>query len=368
MDTDELTIVVTAPAAASPLERDGMLRRVEEAVADAISDIATRGYLTHGSVDAGSVQLQIAASDLASPDALAAVGDAVTAVLDDPDTLGWGPFTLDVTQESQDPESGPAPLNETVRHLRAVPGRADPDPAAPDGHPPIPIFDPEPARQRLRADADHLRDGLPPQWLTARDIHATDPEEREEAFTEARYVAGALYQAAVIIVDYLFSDLAQLTGARDHTATVATAESAAFFVLEDLPTRYAHRYDVLFVKRFIVATVTVTQRLTAGWDPLACVAEELALRVLLDEAEARLDEAGLDLPHWRSTIEDYLFEDADHEMLFDPSLDGIEDDEDFLARTRTAPMAFPEWFTPFNDERPIPPYLLEPTSKPTPPW
>jgi hypothetical protein len=359
VDTDELTIVVTAPAAASPLERDGMLRRLEEAVADAISDIATRGYLTHGSVDPGDVQLQIAASHLASPEALAAVGDAVTAVLDAPDALGWGPFTLDVTQESQDPESGPDPLDGMVRHLRAVPDGEDSRPSGPAGHPPVPVFDPEPARQRLRADADHLRDGLPPQWLTARDIHATDPDEREAAFTEARYVAGALYQAAVITIDYLFSDLAQLTGSRDHTATVATAESAAFFVLEDLPTRYAHRYDVLFVKRFIVATVTVTQRLTAGWDPLACVAEELALRIVLDEAEARLDEAGLDIPNWRATIEDYLFEDADHEMLFNPSLDGIENDEDFLARTRTAPMAFPEWFTPFNDERPIPPYLLD---------
>jgi hypothetical protein len=359
VDTDELTIVVTAPAAASPLERDGMLRRVKEAVGDAITDITTHGYLTHGSVNPGNVQLQIAAPDLASPDILAAVGDAVTAVLDDPDALGWGPFTLDVTQESQDPESGPDPLDEAVRHLRAVPDGEDSRLSDPAGHPSVPVFYLEPARQRLRADADHLRGGLDPQWLTAHDVHATDADEREAAFTEARYVAGALYQAAVITVDYLFSDLAQLTSTRDHTATVATAESAAFFVLEDLPTRYAHRYDILFVKRFIVATITVTQRLTAGWDPLACVAEELALRVLLDEAEARLDEAGLDLPHWRATIEDYLFEDADHEMLFDPSLDGIEDDEDFLARTRTAPMAFPEWFTPFNDERPIPPYLLD---------
>jgi hypothetical protein len=350
VDTDELTIVVAAVAGASPLERDGMLRRLEEAVSEAISDIATRGYLTNGAVDPTAVQLKIAAHGLASPDVLVVIGDAVTALLSDPDVLGWGPFTLNVTAETPDP-------GEVDQNPPATSDHDEPGPSTADDSP-WTIYDPEPRRQRLRADAGHLAAGLDPQWLTSHDIHATDPHERDLAFVEARYVAGALFHAAVVTIDYLFADLEVLTDCDDDT-TVATAPDAAFLVLEDLPARYAHRYNAGFVKQFIVATIDVTRRLTADWEPLACVAEEIALAILLNEAEEQLEHAQVDISHWRATLEDYLFEDSDHEIVFDPGLDGIEDDEDFLARTRTAPMAFPEWFTPFNDERPIPPYLLD---------
>jgi hypothetical protein len=85
----------------------------------------------------------------------------------------------------------------------------------------------------------------------------------------------------------------------------------------------------------------------------------LALVLLLNEAEQQLELADLDLGDWRDTIDDHLFEDTDHEILFDPSLDGAEDDKTFLTQTGAAPMAFPDWFTPFNPERHLPPYLLD---------
>jgi len=346
VETDELTIVVVVAVGATPLERDGVLRRLEDVVGAAVQAHAPGGYITHATIDPGEVRLVIDAPALATPPVLSLVGDAINALMADPDLLGWGPFSVKVTDEASDEaDADGADGGAEVVH------RSPLDPRYP--------VDPELSRRRLLDDADHVLGGLDLQWLTVRDVDDADPDEREAALTEARYVAGALYHAAVTTVDHLFGDLAELTGTGDPGATVRSAKGAAFFVLEDLPARYAHRYDALFVQQLIVAAVTVTARLTEGWRPLACVAEELALRLLLDQAEVRLEAADLDLPGWRGIVEDCLFEDTDHELLFDPGLDGIEDDEESLARTGTTPLAFTRWFTPFNAGRPVPPYLLD---------
>jgi hypothetical protein len=39
------------------------------------------------------------------------------------------------------------------------------------------------------------------------------------------------------------------------------------------------------------------------------------------------------------------------------SMDGIEDDPS-VQPPGMAPMRFEDWFTPFNDERSVPPYVL----------
>jgi hypothetical protein len=102
----------------------------------------------------------------------------------------------------------------------------------------------------------------------------------------------------------------------------------------------------------------MTSRLTRGWEPLACVAQELGLRVLLDHVEVVAEAADVTLPDdWRGHLEDLLFEDLDHELLYDPAHDGIEEDP---ARQPPgmAPMRFTDWFRPFNDRRTLPPYAL----------
>ncbi len=163
------------------------------------------------------------------------------------------------------------------------------------------------------------------------------------------------------MVDQLFVDLDTLT--RDGvTETVADAPEDVFFVLGGLPERYTDRYDALFTQRLIVATADVTRRFTAGWEPLSCVAHELALRLLLDNAEVQLDQADVELDEgWREAIEANLFEDSDHEILFDaPSEDDDEEeDEDLQLSEDSAPMGFVHWFTPFNADRSLPPYLVE---------
>ena len=432
-DDDELTIVVTAAPGASALERDGMLHRLEEAVAIAVSDVAVEGYVTNGSTGPGEVRLVIAASELASSETLSLVGDSVAELLADPDLAGWGPYSVNVTDEVS---AG----DDTAVIWDVLP---DGEPEAEDATP-VDEFDLEAARDRLEHDAEYLTVGLQLSWLTALDlgvdpaadesdteddtadgdtlddadddvleavdvvdeaevddetdedvesddeadeaeaddetaedfeaaeaeaaeVEATEIEADSAAVTEAKYAAGAIFQASVVVLDHLFMDL-QTLSSEHHGATVAEVEDAAFFVLHDLPGRYAHRYDALFIQEFIVATVDVTRRFTSGWEPLACVAQELALRMILNGAEFQLELAEVKLSDgWRSTVEDALFEDLDHEMLFDASLDGIEDDSESLAELRSAPLAFADWFRPFNSDRHLPPYLLdEPDAEPEP--
>jgi hypothetical protein len=351
-EDDELTIVVGAGPGASPLERDGMLRRLEESVTLAIAEIATQGYITNGTTDNNEVRLVIAAPGLAATEVLSFVGDSVAALLDDPDVLGWGPFSVSVTDEIF------ADTGELITDLRDTIDEEGLDSAPADD------FDPEQGRRQLIQDADFLSDGLGLDRLTALDTQAEDPAQRASAQTEARFVAGALFQASVIVLDDLFEDLDTLRQER-FGVTVADASDDTFLVLDELPVRYAHRYDTLFAQQLIVAMVDVTRRFTAGWEPLGCVAEELALRLILNGAALQLELAEVELVEgWRGVVEDTLFEDPDHEMLFDASMDGIEDEPESLASLGAASMAFTDWFKPFKSERHLPPYLLD---QPDPP-
>jgi hypothetical protein len=132
------------------------------------------------------------------------------------------------------------------------------------------------------------------------------------------------------------------------------------WVLGELPPRFARHYGPVFAQKFLVAFTDMTRRVSAGWEPLANVAQELAVRVLLNQVEVVADSAGVELPeHWRPDLEEYLFEDLDHEYLYDPAYDGFEDESDF-GPPGMAPMRFVDWFVPFNDERHLPVYATDP--------
>ena len=81
------------------------------------------------------------------------------------------------------------------------------------------------------------------------------------------------------------------------------------------------------------------------------------LRLLLDEVENLIEtyEASID-EYWRPMLEDHLFEDLDHEMLYDADLDGFENDPTFADPPGMAPMTFDDWFVPFTNDRRLPPY------------
>jgi hypothetical protein len=368
-DDDELTILVGAADGSSALERDGMLRRLEESVTLAIAEIATEGYLTNGAAGEDGISLTIAAPSLASSEILSLVGDSIAALINDPDTPGWGPFSINVTDESgsdDEDDFGDFVELDGLEDLEELDdGGSEPE-SDDDGDLEIEAdltlpaaTDPEELRKQLLRNAEQVSAGIELGWLTALDVNSENPDERAQALVEAEYVAGALFQASVLVMDHLFIDLDTLTQERDGE-TVADAPDDVFFVLDGLPSRYAHRYDALFTQQLIVAMADVTRRFTGGWEPVACVAQELALRLILDGTEVQLDLADIELDHgWRSAVEDALFEDPDHEMLFDAGSDGVEDDAAFLTNLGAAPMAFSDWFRPFNPTRHLPPYLLD---------
>ena len=106
----------------------------------------------------------------------------------------------------------------------------------------------------------------------------------------------------------------------------------------------------------MVAFLDLTARLTAErWTPPSCVAQDLGMRLLLDHVDVIADLARLPLPpDWQDTLAELLLEDIDHEYLYDPALDGFEDDPDF-GPPGMASMRVQDWFHPTQATSPYPP-------------
>ncbi|MFG2943881.1 hypothetical protein [Streptomyces adustus] len=177
-----------------------------------------------------------------------------------------------------------------------------------------------------------------------------DRLERAVPAESARLAAGALVHATDILVDGLFQDMQVLT---QEDATVAECEGPLWH-LERLPDRYALRYDAHFARRFLVTVIAMTTRFTDGsFQRLSCVAEELALRFLLSETITTLELHGLlddDVAAALDTFAANVYEDMDHEWLYDGSLHGTDETAPGAA-LGAAPMSFRSWFTPFDPGR-----------------
>jgi hypothetical protein len=52
---------------------------------------------------------------------------------------------------------------------------------------------------------------------------------------------------------------------------------------------------------------------------------------------------------------DQVYEDRDHEWLYQPAMDGI-DEEPSIAHLGIAPMGVKDWFTPFDDRGYVHPF------------
>lgn len=215
---------------------------------------------------------------------------------------------------------------------------------------------------RIRALAPQLKSFDPATFgvLDPEDPEDGEPEDASYATdpADAQLAAGALVWATDVMLDELFGDIETLT---EEDAVAADCEGP-LLQLDNLPSRYALQYDVHFARRFLVTTTAMTGRFAHGiFESLSCVAEELALRLLLIEAEVTLDTFGL-LDDGVSTaldcFKDAVFEDLDHEWLYDHSMDGIDDSPAGDA-LRIAPMDLPSWFKPFNAGRPVHPYAAD---------
>ncbi|MDQ0835540.1 hypothetical protein QF032_007384 [Streptomyces achromogenes] len=176
---------------------------------------------------------------------------------------------------------------------------------------------------------------------------ATGADEADEGGVAA-LAAGALLYATDILVDELFEDLQVLT---QEDVAVAECEGPLWH-LEHLPDRYALQYDARFARRFLVTVIALTTRFTDGsFQRLSCVAEGLALRLLLNETASTLELYGLldaDVSAALDAFADRVYEGMDHQWLYDDAL-GVDEGAAAGAGPRAAPLAFRSWFTPFDE-------------------
>lgn len=199
-------------------------------------------------------------------------------------------------------------------------------------------LDPHPAdmtpEQRLQFD---------PEDLAA--MAAVDPAERQKSVRQTRLLAGLLWNSSCILIDQLFRDLGNLS----RLDSVTPIDIAGSSVLSSLPPRFAASYDVKFAQKFIVVAADITASLVRGWAAPGCLAAELAVRCLLDQAEITEDIYELDLPDgWRPQVEEVLLEDADSEALYSEGLDHGDAD--------AGQLGFENWFKPFVPGGVVPPY------------
>jgi hypothetical protein len=155
----------------------------------------------------------------------------------------------------------------------------------------------------------------------------------------------ALATAVHVLIDELLDDIVAV----QRGESFADTGMATY-----LPSSYRHRYDLLFVKRFMVCVYTVAWKLhSPNSQALACVGEELALHALIQGAEAILDDNGTEADF--DVLRETAFEDEDYALLFDPQWEGIEDSERGR-RLGMANLRHEDWFTPFRDDHPVHPY------------
>lgn len=134
-------------------------------------------------------------------------------------------------------------------------------------------------------------------------------------------------------------------------------------LMEELPPIARRLADDAWLARFVSCFEALAVRLGAGLasEQLAsCTAEEMALHMVIDFAEASVADGMASIPQklprrgaadtdfeWAREV---LFRDHDVLMLFNASLDGIEDDSSELAEYyRFANLHPRDWFLPFAD-------------------
>jgi hypothetical protein len=187
--------------------------------------------------------------------------------------------------------------------------------------------------QRLQFDPEDLAE-----------MAAVSPVDRQQAVRRTLLLAGLLWNSSAVLLDQLFHDLAKLN--KPDATPPDIAESS---VLSSLPPRFASSYDAKFTRKFIVVASDVTASLVRGWTAPGCLAAELAVRCLLDQAEITEDIYELDLPEdWRGRVEEVLLEDADSQALYSEGPDVPADDDGELG--------FEHWFSPLSPGDVVPPY------------
>ncbi|MCX2734405.1 hypothetical protein OOZ19_29520 [Saccharopolyspora sp. NFXS83] len=177
-----------------------------------------------------------------------------------------------------------------------------------------------------------------------------------------RLAAGALIHAVWVVTDEIFYDELSLS---INNATVDEAQG--LLVLEELPPCYDDRYDSAFARAFLLASAAVATRLSEQvWTPPRCVAEALALRLMMHEAQVLLEAAGL--LEWAESTPIFAkftaaaFTDTSHEELYEVDIRLDENSaEPLLSELETGlrdrGLAFDQWFGKRDGAPGLHPYL-----------
>lgn len=177
------------------------------------------------------------------------------------------------------------------------------------------------------------------------EMAAVSPQDRQKTVRQTLLLAGLLWNSSGILVDQLFRDL----GALAVLDAVTPSDIAGSSVLSSLPPQFASGYDAAFTQKFIVVASDVTASLVRGWTAPGCLAAELAVRCLLDQAEITEDIYELDLPEdWRAQVEEVLLEEAASPVLYSDSLE--------LTADEAGKLGFEHWFQAFTSGDVVPPY------------
>lgn len=144
----------------------------------------------------------------------------------------------------------------------------------------------------------------------------------------------ALYSALCILADNFFDD---------------DLEDEYHVFRESLPRKYINLYTPIFLKKFYTAFLNVGYKLALPEESrtiLACVAEELALHLVIELASALLESGG-EKPEFAG-FEEAIYQDVDFEYLYQPENDGIEDSI-IGSELGIGNLHFSEWFKPFDN-------------------
>jgi hypothetical protein len=149
--------------------------------------------------------------------------------------------------------------------------------------------------------------------------HYPDEPDISVPHETAALAAGALMNAAVILIDDLFADVHTL-----ETEQATVADDPALMALPDLPPQYALCYDARLARKFLVTAVSITGRLAqSAWSSPACIAEALALNMVIEEAKVVLDISDLmDIDQAEeiyATFGESVYEDTDHRCSTAPN-------------------------------------------------
>lgn len=292
--------------------------------------------------DGAKLLLEVDAPDLETAEA--AAGAMVEAVLEAVEEFeDWSIISCGVELHdglakealaaADGPDAPPSDVAERARKLSAdvpsVSSAPEPDPQEAERH-----------EAKLRA----LAGGLAYGW----EAFGCGDSGRDVSREDAELAAGALAYAVDLLTDELFADLVELEGER-QAKNVAESD-AVFFVLELLPPAFAAQYTPLFVRKFILAAAGMVTGLTSpGWSGPASTAEELALRLLIDEAIPALEMHDLyddAVAEAFEAFKDTVFGDDDHEWLYDE--DPFDEQDDVAA-----------WFEPLQPTARVHPYTVE---------